>query len=641
MLPPGVLGPDGPADAALRLVIEGTASEIGEGFFRALVQNLARALESQGAWITEYDPRTRRLRALAFRMGEQWIEGFEQPIDGTPCRAVIEDHRMVHLPDRLLELYPEEPNARRIGAVSYLGVPLRDLDGTVLGHLAVMDTKPMPEDPLRLALFEIFAGRAAAELRRLRAEREARAQEARLARLVDSAMDAIVQLDAELRVAGMNPAAERTFETPAEHVQGLTLERLVGPEDAAKLENLCRQLRTRPSQERSTWVQGGFRGRTAGGRTFTAEATLSAFELDGRHHFTLILRNVDERLEAERRIRTLTEEAEFLRAELRERDRPEEIIGRSPAVLHLLSEVRQVAPADTTVLLLGETGTGKELFARAIHQASRRHERPLVKVNCAALPAALVESELFGHERGAFTGATSRRDGRFTLADGGTLFFDEVGELPLELQPKLLRVLQEGEFEPVGSSRTRKVDVRVVAATNRDLSKAVAAGAFREDLFYRLSVFPLTLPPLRERGDDVVLLAGEFARHLAARSGRQLAPLGTDDAARLRAYTWPGNIRELQNVIERAVITARDGRLNLARALPAALPDEEHDGPPPTRTGVLTAQELARLERENLRRALEATDWQIAGESGAARLLGVPPSTLASRVKALRLRRHR
>ncbi|HET9158811.1 MAG TPA: sigma 54-interacting transcriptional regulator, partial [Myxococcaceae bacterium] len=214
------------------------------------------------------------------------------------------------------------------------------------------------------------------------------------------------------------------------------------------------------------------------------------------------------------------------------------------------------------------------------------------------------------------------------------------GEIPLELQGKLLRVLQEGEFEPVGSSRTRKVDVRVVAATNRDLRRAVADGKFREDLYYRLSVFPLTLPPLRERGADVVLLAEGFARQFAARTGQRLAPIAPEAAASLRGYAWPGNVRELQNVVERAVITAREGKLNFERALPTTLTGDSA-APLPESSGVLTARDLARLERENLRRALEATHWQIAGAGGAARLLGVAPSTLASRVKALRLRRHR
>ena len=632
--------PDGATQAALEAVFAGTASEVGQGFFRALVENLARALGTHGAWVTEFFPRERVLRALAFRLGEDWVEGFEQPVDGTPCKVVVEDRRVVHYPDRILEIYPDEPNLRSVQAVSYLGVPLRDLDGTVLGHLAVMDIKPMPADPIKLTLFEIFAGRAAAELRRLRAEKEVRAREAQLAGLVNSAMDAIIQLDDGLRVTQMNAAAERTFEQPSEVAQGEPLSALVSPEDAAKLEALCRTLSERPSAERSAWVSGGFTARTAGGSTFRAEATISLFELDGRQHFTLILRNVDERLEAERKICCLTDEAEYLRTELRQLGRSGEILGRSAPLLHVLTEVRQVGPADTTVLMLGETGTGKELFARALHQASRRCRRPLVKVNCAAIPAALIESEFFGHERGAFTGATGRRDGRFTLADGGTIFLDEVGELPLELQAKLLRVLQEGEFEPVGSSRTRKVDVRVVAATNRDLGRAVAEGKFREDLFYRLSVFPLTLPALRERGDDVVLLAETFARQFAARAGRQLAPLGPEGAARLRAYSWPGNVRELQNVIERAVITSRDGRLNLDRALPAASVAEERTAAP-TADAVMTAKELAAVERENLRRALEATGWRVAGESGAARLLGMAPSTLASRMKSLGIRRTR
>ena len=640
MLPSAPL-PDASAQAALQAIFQGTASQTGEGFFRALVENLARALDTRGAWVTEFLPRERRLRALAFWLGGQWVEHYEHDIDGTPCKAVVENRRLLHIPERVLELFPEEADLRAMGAVSYMGVPLQDLDGSVLGHLAVMDVKPMPEDPVRLTLFEIFAGRAAAELRRLRAEREVRAREAQLTRLVESAMDAIVQLDGELRVSRMNPAAERTFEIPAEQAKGMPLARLVGAEDLVKLEALCRELHDRPPQERSAWITGGFTGRAAGGSTFLAEATLSLFELDGRRHFTLILRNVDERLEAERRILTLTEEAEYLRTELRDLGRAGEILGRSAALRHALTEIRQVAPADTTVLILGETGTGKELFARAIHEASRRRGKPLVKVNCAAIPASLMESEFFGHERGAFTGATTRRDGRFTLADGGTIFLDEVGELPLELQGKLLRVLQEGEFEPVGSSRTRKVDVRVVAATNRDLARLVAEGRFREDLYYRLSVFPLTLPPLRERGDDVVLLAEEFARQFATRAGRRLAPLAPDGAARLRAYAWPGNVRELQNVIERAVITAREGKLNLDRALPAQGVGDEQGGRALEPTGVLTARDLARLERENLRRALESTGWQIAGDAGAARLLGLAPSTLASRIKALRLRRHR
>jgi PAS domain S-box-containing protein len=631
---------DASTQAALTRILEGTSGEIGEGFFRALVQVLAGALGTRGAWVTEFDPERRRLRALAFWLGGQWLEDWEAAVDGTPCQVVVETRKLVHYPDRVVDLYPHDPSLRGANAVSYMGVPLLDLDGSVLGHLAVVDVQPMPDDPIRRAMFEIFAGRAAAELRRLRVERQLRARQAQLTGLIESALDAIIQLDGELRVTRMNPAAERTFETPVEAARGMPLNSLVSPTDATKLEALLRDLAGRPPNARSGWVPGGFTGLKLGGSTFPAEGTLSLFELDRRQHVTLILRNVDDRLEAERRIATLTNEAEYLRNELRDLGRSGEILGNSSALLHVLAEVRQVAPADTTVLILGETGTGKELFARAIHEGSRRRGKALVKVNCAAIPATLIESEFFGHERGAFTGATARRDGRFTLADGGTIFLDEVAELPLELQGKLLRVLQEGEFEPVGSSRTRKVDVRVVAATNRDLRRAVADGKFREDLYYRLSVFPLTVPPLRERGADVLLLAESFARQFAARTGQRLAPIGPEAAASLRGYGWPGNVRELQNVVERAVITAREGKLDFGRALPTSATGEAM-APLPEASGVLTARDLARLERENLRRALEATDWQIAGEGGAAKLLGLAPSTLASRVKALRLRRHR
>jgi transcriptional regulator with GAF, ATPase, and Fis domain len=303
----------------------------------------------------------------------------------------------------------------------------------------------------------------------------------------------------------------------------------------------------------------------------------------------------------------------------------------------VLADVDRVAATDATVLVTGETGTGKELIARAIHRKSARAKGPLVTVNCAAIPGNLQESELFGHEKGAFTGALQRRDGRFKLADKGTLFLDEVGEMPPELQAKLLRVLQEGEFEPLGSPRTLRVDVRVVAATNKDLAQMAREGTFRADLLYRLDVFPLHLPPLRERGEDVALLAEAFARGFAKRRGRAVAPLSPDDKARLRRYDWPGNVRELQNVIERALITSRDGRtLNLDRALPEASAPIAAPADPER---VLTVTELEDLERRNVERALAAAGWKISGEDGAARLLGLNPNTLASRMKRLGIRK--
>ena len=626
--------------AALRAIVEGTATDTGSRFFATLVENLARVLNTHGAWVTEYLPETRRLRALAFWLAGEWIEGYEHRIDGTPCEQVVEGRRLVHLADSMLALYPDDPDVQRMGAVSYMGVPLLDVDGAVLGHLAVLDRRPMPAEPRAVALFRIFAARAAAELQRMRAEAQVREREEKLTRLVGSAMDGIVELDDGLRVTRMNAAAEKLFGCTAEDAAGTAFDAFVSPESSARLRELTQSLGARTEGARSLWIPGGLVARPRGLDEFTAEATLSRFDVHRRVFYALILRNVNERLEAERRIRSLTVEAEYLREELAALGGFADLLGESDALASVLRAVRQVAPTDASVLIQGETGTGKELVARAIHAASGRRSRPLVKVNCAAIPEALVESEFFGHERGAFTGATQRRDGRFALADGGTIFLDEVGELQPDIQVKLLRVLQEGEFEPVGSSRTRRVDVRVIAATNRDLARAAAEGTFREDLYYRLDVFPIRVPPLCERGDDVVVLAAAFAQRVGQRMGRPVEPPSPDDDARLRAYRWPGNVRELQNVVERAVITSPDGRLDLSRFLQApgaaVLPDPEA---PPEPRPIRTVAQLERIERENVLAALEAAGWRVSGDGGAAHRLGTKPSTLRSRMKALGIQR--
>ncbi len=384
-------------------------------------------------------------------------------------------------------------------------------------------------------------------------------------------MDAIIELDQHLRVTQMNPAAEKAFGCAAAEVTGQTFTHFLTPDSREKLARLIIDLDTRPDGQRSLWIPGSLTATASLGGTFLAEATLSRFDVEREPFYTVILRNVNERLESEQKIRSLTVEAEYLREEISSLVGSDEILGRSKPLRKVLADIKDVAVTDATVLILGETGTGKELIARAIHRASSRRHKPLIKVNCAAIPATLIESEFFGHEQGAFTGATKKRDGRFALAHGGTIFLDEVGELPLDLQSKLLRVLQEGEFEPVGSSHTRKVDVRVIAATNRDLQTCVRDSKFREDLYYRLNVFPLQLPPLRERREDIGILASVFAQKFAQRMGRTLEPLSEDCLRRLQAYSWPGNVRELQNIIERAVITSRDGKLDLDRALPESV----------------------------------------------------------------------
>jgi PAS domain S-box-containing protein len=458
-------------------------------------------------------------------------------------------------------------------------------------------------------------------------------------------MDAIVELDDARRITHANSAAGQLFACSDAELLERCFDALLTERGRDKLLRVIEEVDRRPGAQRSLWIAGGLAARRTDGQEFPAEATLSAYDLQGRRYHTLILRDVNDRLEAERRIRHLEEQTAYLREEITTLRQFDQILGTSPALLSLLKEVDQVSPANTTVLIVGETGTGKELIARAIHEGSRRRAKSLIKVNCAAIPSNLMESELFGHEKGAFTGATQQRAGRFALADGGTMFLDEIGELPLDLQSKLLRVLQEGEFEPVGSSHTRKADVRIIAATNRDLQNEVASGRFREDLFYRLNVFPIRVPPLRERGDDVTLLAGEFAQRFARELGRSIEPLDAVAQTRLRSYAWPGNIRELQNVIERAVITARSGRLDLDRALPElarldarslrAAPAHAERGP------VHTARQMRELERANILSALDASQWRVSGAHGAAAKLGMKPSTLSSRMKALGIRRPR
>ena len=630
-------------DEALRAILQGTATETGHAFFAALVQNLAKALGTHGAWVTEYFPEKRRLRALAFWMDGQWVKDYEVDIAGTPCEQVIDTAKLVHFPDRVLEIYPHEEELKAAGAVSYMGMPLQDTDGHILGHIAVIDRRPIPEEPRVHAIFQIFAARAAAELQRLRAEAEVREREEKVGRLLSSAMDAIIELDDRLHITRVNPATGKVFRCQADKMTGQDFRRFVSPDDAARLVALIAELDGRPEGQQSRWIPGGLTARCPEGQSFPAEATLSRFELHRRKFTTLILRNVHDRVAAEQKIQSLTAEAELLREELQALHHDNTPLGESQALQQVLRDIAQVAETDATVLILGETGTGKELVARAIHAASKRRARQLITVNCAAIPATLIESELFGHEAGAFTGATKKREGRFSLADKSTLFLDEVGELPLDLQAKLLRVLQEGEFDPVGSSATRKVNVRVLAATNRNLEQSVSEGKFREDLFYRLNVFPLRLPPLRERGDDVVHLASAFAQRFAAKMGRMIAPLTADCARRLKGYSWPGNVRELQNVIERAVITATDGRLNLDRALPetTAAPSPSDESREPQPRTIRTAKELEALERANILRALDATKWKVSGENGAAKLLGINASTLSSRMKALKIHKAR
>ncbi|MCM2264140.1 MAG: sigma 54-interacting transcriptional regulator [Desulfuromonadales bacterium] len=356
----------------------------------------------------------------------------------------------------------------------------------------------------------------------------------------------------------------------------------------------------------------------------------------------LLRQEIDAHKRAEESLRCAYEEIELLKDQLlaenvylQEEVAREynfgEVIGHSDAISYVFFRVDQVAPQDVTVLLLGETGTGKGLVARAIHNRSSRKDRPMVTVNCTALPANLIESELFGREKGAFTGAHARQVGRFELADGGTIFLDEIGEMPLELQCKLLRVIQDGEFERLGNPRTIKVNVRIIAASNRNLEEEIRAGRFREDLFYRLSVFPITIPPLRQRKEDIPLLVNHFVAKYNKKIGRKIVSVSAEALKSLHEYHWPGNVRELENVIERAVITSQGSALQVLdrfEAFPKAGAQAGQD-----------VKNIAELEREHIRQVLQTTGWRVEGPKGAAVLLGLNPSTLRARMRKYGIRR--
>lgn len=629
-------------DSAIRAIFEGTSAATGHDFFTVLVKNLCAILDTKGAWVTEYFEETRFLRAIAFWYDYRWVEGFGYKIDGTPCEDVIEKSQFVYIKENVSELFPNAPKFG-INVASYMGAPLLNVDGKTLGLLGVIDDKPMPEKPNNATIFRIFAARVMAELQRLRAEKEIEEKQQKLGRLISSALDGIIELDHKFIITMMNPAALKLFRCQLKEVMGKNFVKLLSEKGKNIFEKSVKQLDKMPEGERYMWITDSLDISCKNGISFPSEATVSQYEMNGNKFFTVILRNINDKLEAEKKIHSLETETEYLREELKLLNDFDEIVGQSRPIMKLLHEIDLVAKTDSTVLVSGETGTGKELIARAIHSASSRKDNQLIKVNCSAIPSSLIESEFFGHVPGAFTGATKKRIGRFELADGGTIFLDEIGDLQLDLQSKLLRVLQEGEFEPVGSSETRKVDVRVVAATNRNLEDEIREGKFREDLYYRLNVYPLSVPPLRERGNDIIKLANEFIKKAARKLGVKPPVLTQEATKKLISYNWPGNVRELQNIIERGVITAKDGKINLGDILHENINAnyKSDSGNNKDRGKILSQKEIQNFEKENIIRALDSTHWKISGDDGAAKLLGLPPTTLNSKLKVMGIKKSR
>ena len=611
--------------AALRAIVEGTARDTGEVFFQSLVRHLATAIGVEYAFVAEFAGNRTRVRTIAYWGKGQLRENVEYDLAGTPCEDVV-GGGLCHYPSGVKERFPRDEPLVAMGVESYLGVPLHDARGEILGHLAVFDERPMPAEPRKVFTFRSFAARAAAELERLRYEQRLRESEERYRDLYEEAPIGYVQEDLESRFITANRAAIRILGLKPDEVVGTIGMSLVAdsPEAQQRVREafasigrgtdtagFVLELR-RKDDGRPVWVQWW-----------------SKPEPNGKYTRTMIV-DITDRVLMEQEKARLQQQNQYLQEEIRSVHNFDEIIGRSPVHLAVLDKVGRVASTDSTVLICGETGTGKELIARAIHSNSRRRDKPLIKLNCAALPAGLVESELFGHEKGAFTGAIARRIGRFELADGGTIFLDEIGELPLETQAKLLRVLQEHEFDRVGGTSPRKVDVRVIAATNRDLLKAVSEKSFREDLYYRLSVFPILLPPLRERSEDVPLLVQFLLDRFATRIGKRIDGVGRETMQRLTAYSWPGNVRELENILERAVILATGHTLEIG-------PDVLSE--PVSATAAGPGLALEDVERNHILNVLERTGWVIDGRKGAATVLDLHPNTLRSRLKKLGIER--
>jgi len=619
----------------IRFILEHTQTQFGRDYFRVLVKHLAEGLHVKAAWVTELVVKEQKLRSLAFWVNGEYVEHYEYHLTDTPCEKVVTEKACVIVPEKVIDLFPKDPDLAPLSAVSYMGYPLFDEFGQVVGHLAILHDIPLYPTHEQEAVFNLFVQRANAELLRLKAHEALHEKKVRLSTLIDSIHEAILEIDDLGFVTLVNPAASRLFGLEEAHLIGGLVLSLFEEESAALMRTTLKQIREGRAGDIASGSTLELFVYHSNGETIPVKASVCSYLINQERYLTLLLRDLKEIKRAEQRIKIL-EEDNILQG----KSTTKEIIGECGEIQKVIEEIQFISKSSSTVLLLGESGTGKEVFARYIHEQSTRNSKPLVIVNCAAIPSNLIESEFFGHEKGAFTGALQRREGRFSLADGGTLFLDEVGELPLDMQPKLLRVLQEGEFETLGGNRTIKVNVRTIAATNRNLEEMVKEGTFREDLFYRLNVIPIHLPPLRKRGKDIILLADLFIKKISRQVGKSIRPLTKSSIDLLLAYHWPGNVRELQHVLERAVLLAKNEQLNLDKFIPHAavsVGDKEEDPLEKESVKILSVEDLEKIEKKNLLNALNQTGWKISGNSGAAALLGIPPSTLNSKIKVFGL----
>jgi formate hydrogenlyase transcriptional activator len=552
----------------------------------------------------------------------------QTPLTHSFCKHVVASGEPLIVPDIRSSDFKNGPSVFGIGEIAYTGIPLTTTEGHALGSFCVVDTSPRTWTDEELEILRCLAASVMTEI-------ELRELSNDLQRLVEERTSQLSRAEERWRVLlQLNNALVTCLdrETLLEAIAGAL--RGVIPYDRMALalddpvefgEGLLSVLSV-PLRSNGRVIGTLNVGSREVGRYDESQSELFVAIAD---QVVLAIRNMLAYEEVASLKHRLEQENLYLQEESRAEAPFADVVGESAGIRKVLAKIRIVAGTDSTVLVTGETGTGKELVVRAIHELSRRKDKILVKVNCAALPSGVIESELFGHEKGAFTGALTRRVGRFELAHGGTLFLDEIGDLPLELQAKLLRVLQEGEFERVGGTQTLKVNIRLVAATNRDLVRAVEDGRFRADLFYRLHVFPIAIPPLRDRVEDVPRLVRHFAMLYASKMGKPIETISERAMDKLTAYHWPGNVRELQNVVERAVILSTRGRIEL----------DDQLAPPVGGARPKAAATLEEIERDHILSVLERVGWRVGGERGAARILGLKRTTLEARMGKLGIAR--
>ena len=615
----------------LKTISEATASLTGMDYLRELTRFITSTLNVRYALISECaDEEKTRVRTISYTDRETFLENIEYDLKGTPCELVMQG-RDFFCPNELEKQFPKEK-----GIQSYIAVPITSpATGEVVGHIAALDKVKMKRSQNQLNILRIFAGRAGAEMDRIAAlkkleelnkqlEVSLNHSEERYRDLFEKAPIAYVHERLDSKFIQVNLAAMRILGLKPEEVEETYGKSLVPdtPEAQKRLKDAF------DSVGRGTDTSGVVLElcRKDNGQTVFVQ-WWSNPDPGGEFTRTMFV-DITDKVMMEREQERLKAQNQYLREEIKLANNFAEIISTGKSFNKVLQQIEQVASTDATVLIMGESGTGKELIARAVHNISNRNKKPLVKVNCATLPANLIESELFGHERGAFTGAMERKIGRFELADGGTIFLDEIGELPLELQAKFLRVLQEGEFERLGNPRTMKVNVRVVAATNRNLETAIQKKEFREDLYYKLNVFPIICPPLRDRKEDIPMLVNHFCKKYEGRIGKKITAIPDRVMDTLIEYDWPGNIRELENIIERGLILSRDNQLQFGEWLPMNKTAKGDTTP-------TVSQTLEDAEKSHILTTLQKTNWKVSGENGAAKLLGLNPTTLEAKMKKL------